>query len=866
MATFIWARGLAGAAAGAGLGWAIAGPIGGIVGFVGGAIAGWAQIAPPDQSDVGGPQRSVLDVPSAGEGNVICDLLGTSMIAGNVIFYADNRSVPITAEIPGASKTGERQTTGWTYFLAWALALCRGPVDKLWCVKVEDVYSWTACHTGGLSRPSNGYPSLLSISNRIFGGCNFYWGTKTQPWNPAFGNYLARQGIDPNLAPGYINLCYGFFDPCSLGTTNRVPAVKFVLTKRPAFNFNNKHEVGIYYYNPAHAIWYILTSLIGLSEDWLDGASFSAAADRLHTEGNGVSILFDKASSASSYLESILFHIDAGLRLTMDGTLALRLFRRDVDLEDIPVIVETDMAEEPEVERDDPSEAINVLQVKWTELHQALISPGNYQVLDFVDREMGAKDITMIRAAGRQIVKSINLAFYNDAGNVSRRLWRELRRQSCLNRINLTLSRKWAALEPGDLIAVNYPVYGLTGQVFRILERQEEELASEALRFSAIEDVDYLGEHVAFEPELGGLAMEEWSLDPFTNARVVEPPYLWRQYDNAVIALAGQEHEKQTGGRVYCAPPGEDFTPLAEIPLVVAGKLVKNYYGDGTALDDTVGIEVEIALGAESLFSRSRTDMIEGRNLAVVYHFSAQWGGWHWFSWRDIEALGDNQYKLSGINNWLPGSQLYEGLRPAGYKFAAAGDWVYFLNKIEQASLIADSRFKLEIETEFKIVPVAGIFTGALDETYPMAHRMALPSCCPLPPSGLRANGKLRWPTFLSTGSIALSWRTAVRGGGAGWGDAERVTDAAPAWEGLFTIAVSGQNDPYDPMGWTPIKNVVTDAPAWTYTNAAMIADGGVRDWYRFAVYADAGGKYGDDLIVTPGYRTYGPAIEVKKI
>ncbi|MBW2044783.1 MAG: hypothetical protein JRI96_07830 [Deltaproteobacteria bacterium] len=172
------------------------------------------------------------------------------------------------------------------------------------------------------------------------GSAKIYFGTSTQEPNSTLGSLLS----DGSPNPAYKNLCYVVFNDCLIGDYNRAPAMRFVIRKCPTYPWSDKETIEQYYYNPAHAIYYILTELAGIDGDYVNEHSFSVAADTLFDENRGVMILFDKQEDALRYVETILQHVDGILFWGVDGRLHLKLVRDDVSTDDMLTVDEDMMA------------------------------------------------------------------------------------------------------------------------------------------------------------------------------------------------------------------------------------------------------------------------------------------------------------------------------------------------------------------------------------------------------------------------------------------------------------------------------------------------------------------------------------------
>ncbi len=109
--------------------------------------------------------------------------------------------------------------------------------------------------------------------------------------------------------------------------------------------------INTYDYNPAHALWYIMETMVGFPASWLHDASFLSAAATLHAEGRGISMLFDKAQSALAYIATILEHINGILYYGNDRKFHLKLVRDDYVIASLPVVDESQFLEPPDVRR-----------------------------------------------------------------------------------------------------------------------------------------------------------------------------------------------------------------------------------------------------------------------------------------------------------------------------------------------------------------------------------------------------------------------------------------------------------------------------------------------------------------------------------
>lgn len=345
--------GIIGTVVGGAIGLVIGGPIGMLIGAGIGMAGG--MVIDPIEPDVAKPDPMQLTAPSAQEGIAVADVLGTTQLSGNFMWYCCPYSKAIKEKVGGGGCRGSKKiTTGYEYYLSFAIGLCRGPVDTLHCIWEGDKVLWNGPIS--LGEATNGHVAL-SVEDR--GTIDFYFGTDDQPFN----SFMKKKTGVELYYPG---LCYAVFRGFMIGNVNRVNMFQFIIQKTPSYGFNVDNYIGDWNYNPAHAIYHILVNGVGLPPDMIDDQSFSDAADTLAAEGLGISIPMKLEKPPIRYIESICQHIRACLYTNAAGDIAIRLFRKDTGAEDMVVISEEDLLEEVGVERQSLVETDNEVQVRAT--------------------------------------------------------------------------------------------------------------------------------------------------------------------------------------------------------------------------------------------------------------------------------------------------------------------------------------------------------------------------------------------------------------------------------------------------------------------------------------------------------------------
>ena len=355
------------------LGGLIGGVVGGIIGFfVGGptgalygASIGFSlglAIDPitPDVPVAGVPLPVGSQIMLSEIGGPLPDLVGTGQITGHLLCFGKEWAEAIMTEVEGGKggSSPDPYVSGYKYYMSWAVGIVAGPVDILYTIYKNEDIIWE----GTLELPASGGQETIVIEG--MGSAIFYFGTADQVANSDVGELLG----DETLNSPYRHFCWCFFDDCYIGEYNRCPTMKFVLGKYPVIAFSGGNVIQTYDYNPMHAIWYIFHDLAGLPEAWLHTADFLSAATVLADETRGICCLFMQQQNALNYLETINNHIDGIIRYGSDGKFHPKLIREDYVVDDLLLIDEDKMLEDPTLNRKSWIDTVNEMKVQYTEL------------------------------------------------------------------------------------------------------------------------------------------------------------------------------------------------------------------------------------------------------------------------------------------------------------------------------------------------------------------------------------------------------------------------------------------------------------------------------------------------------------------
>ena len=306
-------------------------------------------------SATGSSDPGSLDFTTSDTGIPIPEVLGTVKLTGNYIYAGGQRCKEQTSSSGGKGGSGAETVTGYKYYLSFGIGICMGPIDTLYSIYDGDELIWS----GELNCPDDG---VASVSTSV-GTIVIFFGTDTQEASSRLGARIS----DSTLNPPCRGMCWAYFDDAYIGSSASVPTFSFVLRRTPVYSFAENEAISVYDYNPAHAIWHILTTMTGLSSDLLNEASFTAVADTLAGEDRGISMSLSEQESAADYIDNILSHIIGYLLFNADGTFHLTLSRDDYDTDTIPVVTEEMCTELPTLKRASWIDTTNEIKATFTE-------------------------------------------------------------------------------------------------------------------------------------------------------------------------------------------------------------------------------------------------------------------------------------------------------------------------------------------------------------------------------------------------------------------------------------------------------------------------------------------------------------------
>ncbi len=357
---------------------------------------------------------------------------------------------------------------------------------------------------------------------------------------------------------------------------------------------------GIVGMNPAHIVYQCLTDTawgMGYPAGAVDDASFTAAANALHAEGFGLSLLWNRQDAIESFIALVLDHIGAMLYVKPDSSkFALKLIRADYVRASLPLYSAATLISAENYQRQAWGETVNEITVVYTD-H----ATGK-------DTSVTIQDAANIMTQGGVVSQTRSYPGIPWAPLAHRVAQRDLNAASTpLARIKLTATRAaWAAF-PGDVFRLSWPEYGIDDVVYRALNVNYGTLQDGQIIIDAVEDVFGLPDNTYLVDQPG-----EWE-DPSSAPAaapyrlLLETPY-WDLVRNLSAAdmsfvdslsgyletLAVRPGNDATNYSVYARTGAADYTQRGNGDFCPTATVVSALTKTTTAITLASGIDLDI--------------------------------------------------------------------------------------------------------------------------------------------------------------------------------------------------------------------------------------------------------------------------------
>lgn len=586
-------------------------------------------------------QISDFTVSTAQYGASVCEILGTTRISPNVIYW-DDFTAHEHKSSQKSGKGGHSKTTTitYTYTVAVILALCEGQIagiGKMW--KGKNVYQYP-----------NGDVGLTLFS-----------GTPDQkPWA-----YV--QGKHPNKALAYENLAYmaGVID---LGDSGNMPTFNFEV-KGKLLDTGDGVDV-----NPADYILFVLNK-VGLGGVKIEGIDnyrqYCKEADMListPSDSTDAKAAREIVNEIAEITNAYFFWSNDRFKIVPRADRPIGSWKPDKTIR--YNLTPDDFIPQSggaciSYSRKDSSEIYNRVSVEFLNRANSYEKEiVNYQDNDDI-KEFGVRQASTTKA------------HYIYTKTRAVKLAEELCRKNKYERVKYTFKLDWAfcRLEPGDLVMLNDPAMGIENQPAMI--DSVTEATNGVLTFTAISRAKGVYDEAEYNVHENERPLIDFNPAPGTcePPMIFQPPALMTDADNEIWLGTWGKNPNWGGCSVWVSDTNEYYRKLGTIDY-------RARYGTLAAPLEIEDTSLEMVLNQGEFTS---VDATSAKNGDTVMYIDGEA-----LSYQTAELLDNGHWKLSGLVRGQFGSdpefhprgtqiaRCDEAFLRSGLKNAYIGKTVYF--------------------------------------------------------------------------------------------------------------------------------------------------------------------------------------------
>jgi len=237
--------------------------------------------------------------------------------------------------------------------------------------------------------------------------------------------------------------------------------------------------------NPIHAIREVLNDPIwGVNhpDAAIDDDVFEAAADTCYDENLGISLLWDRQTSAEDFIKEILRHISGVLYIDRTtGKYVVKLIREDYVVGNLLVLDDTNTAKLEDVSQRSTAELVNSVTITYSATPRGL------------DGALTLHEYGLQSVQGGVVSQKIDYPGFSNYFTAGKAALRDLRvLSSPLRSCTIPAGRVAADLNIGDAFVLDKPTQGFDEQVMRVSSIKLGDGRRNQVKIEAMEDVFYL--------------------------------------------------------------------------------------------------------------------------------------------------------------------------------------------------------------------------------------------------------------------------------------------------------------------------------------------------------------------------------------
>jgi hypothetical protein len=623
-----------------------------------------------------------VSFPRATEDAPIPLILGkVRMVAPNVTWYGNFRTVPIREKIKTGLFSSTTVTVAHRYFLTMDLALAMGPGVVMREVYVDDKIAWTGTTSGagvtavsGIGISFGGYKEGGAMSM----GGNFYSGSfdiAEQPVDPIIEGQVGVGNVPAMLGTAHISL------DGELGESAQLRKMAFVLEcYTNGLGLVNNGRIGDDM-NPAEALYQIMTDNwrgLGIAPSLIDIASLQAIGQVLYDEGNGVSVQVTAEATGKKVVEEILRQIDGvAYQDPATGRIIFKLIRDDYDVDLLDIYDETDIIKIENFSRSGWDEVMAQVKISFPQRDKDS------------DAVAISQDMATAGMVGRLRSTTIAMPFCYDKNLANKLASRERAQLSVpLFRMTLQMNRNANTLRPGDVFKVSWADYGISELVMRVQEFDFGSLLDGKLVIRCLQDNFALDTVVFLPPPDSGWVAPIVDPQPIAVSDIIEMPRFFMNRlqfpipdgNAGVIPMAIPPSTASSGFDLLAGDVSGDLDVREpqQVSYPASGTLLSGYdrlsgfsngYDtvDGFTLINTYNAENFVAAGSEAEAKQGEVGLLYGNGEFMAF--------------RGFIDNGNGSYTFSNIYRGLLGTS--PKTHPIGTRFYQLTPDLYGLGTLD---------------------------------------------------------------------------------------------------------------------------------------------------------------------------------------
>lgn len=633
------------------------------------------------------------------------------------------------------SMGGKAQTVGYKYYMGVQLALCHGPVDAVTELIVGERSAWTGNVTANASVQID-QPELFGGVAReggLAGQIDICMGEASQPQNPYLLSVIGAAGGAVPAYRGLVTTVFRSFYWSAMNPYFKAPWWRVSRwTKgwsRGIVWYPEKIKIGALDMNPAHIAYEAMTNLswgMGYSPDDFNDAGWRASADKLYSEGFGLSLVWTDQTDIETFLQMIMDHINGSIRMNLStGKFELKLVRDDYTVADLKT----------QGFALDPSNVLSLdsyQRIAWGDT-------ANEIVVTYLDRDqneatVAVQDLASIEAQGGVVSTTRNYPGIREFDLASRVATRDLNTTSSpLAKVVLKCNRIAWDWDVSDVFVLTWPRLGINGVPFRITKINKGGLVDGTIEIEALEDVFGLPNNAYTAQQPSGWVEPLTPPAPVLAGRTIEAPY-WDIVRNMSPADIAYLPAQYGFGEMLAVRPSADAYGFDLWASYSNGGTYSKVSANEFVPSALLAVDMALTAGPVTFTLASMVD-VDLVDVGTYFYIDNEAFG--------ITALNPSTGSLTAIRAVLD-------TVPAAH---AAGARIWFMDQAD----VADPTVRTSGEQVY-YKPLTRTGKGTLSLSTAVAYSLTLNNRAarPYPPGNIRVGG-VYFPAK-SYGAIAATW------------------------------------------------------------------------------------------------------------